>query len=242
MSLHHFSKDFAKQFRYECGLYSPTQEHQCGNLLVKKINGSDAEMVIIGERLTEKFFNEQLVHQIILTLKNNDFPAAGRLLHKAIGLRNECEAYLLQEPYTSPYYKEHVSMLHSFAELIQAFTVDFNENVYDQLRQYHTELLNLKDCLLAESSSLTDILEATEYYQAHILAFYNHFIDTWQAETNNNDSNGKGSVQLTTHMADQLQALLVHTEEILACLENTLALLLTWEDEMDMKELQEIYN
>jgi len=242
MSHHHFSKDFTKQFRNECGLYSPTPEFQYGNLLLKQFTGDDAEMAIIGETLSEKFFNRQLIDQIIHTLDNDDFPAACRLFNRVIALKKECEDYQRREPYTGHYYREQISMLGSFSELTHAFHIDFHEHVYEQLNNYYEAVQGSKECPVAESTSLRDIIDLTEFYLKNILAYYNYFIVSWQFEVNGSKATGMKGVQLTTYMAGHLQVLIVHIEGIMASIENTRLLFLTWEELMEIREMQELYN
>jgi hypothetical protein len=239
MSHTHYNIEFAKQYRNECGLYSPVQEFQYGNVLVKQVAGDEAEMAELGKRITEKFFNSHLIYHLLHTLKNDDFPAARRLLNKVTALRKECEAYLQQEPYTAHYYHDHIAMFQSFSELIDAFNTDFQEQVYSQLNQYYATLHTSTECPVAESSSIAEVIGSTEFYLKNILAYYNYFIVTWQSEANNNNDKG---VQLATYMGDHLQALIVYTEEMVACIENTRSLLLTWVEKMEIKEEQELYN
>lgn len=238
MSTHYFSKDFAKQFRNECALYSPMPEYQHGNLLIKQFSGVDTEMVILGERLTEKFFNTKLIAQIIITLRNEEIPAARKLFNMATALKNVCEAYLLTEPYTARYYNDLISLFDSFSKLIQAFKMDFDKKVCGQLTTYYIH--GSAENIAAESASLIPVIELTDFYLNNMLSYYNYFIATWQYEANNNNNN-KG-IAVTTHMADYLQALMMCTEETIARIENTRSLLLAWEAQMQIKEEQELYN
>ncbi|THU39529.1 hypothetical protein FAM09_13575 [Niastella caeni] len=235
MSNHYFSKDFAKKFRSKCELYAPTQEYQYGNLLIKHFEGNKAEMAVIGERLTEKFFNTEVISQIILTLKNEGFPAAGKLFNMAITLKNIGKAYLLNEHYTACYYSDLTGMLDSFSNFLHAFKVDFGEKVCGQLATYYVHGSSAN--LAPECASLIPVIELTDFYLNNLSTYYNYFTATWQYEA----TNGKG-VQATNYMADYLQALIMCTEETKTCIENIRSLLLTWEAQMQLKEEQELYN
>ncbi len=79
MSHHYFGKDFAKQFRNECGLYTATPEYHFGNLLVKQFAGNCEEVNAIAEDLTETFFNTQLVYKVMLAINNKAIPATNKL-------------------------------------------------------------------------------------------------------------------------------------------------------------------
>lgn len=237
MSLQSFSKDFAKQFRNECELYTPALEYKKGNLRVRQFNGDHAEMAILGERLAEKFFNTHLICQILLSIKHKAIPASRRLFNKVLELKNESEASLHLEPYTANYYNGLIHMLDSYSKLIISFKTDFEEQVYGQLNKYCTDILRSDGSAVAESSSLTPLIELTEFYLKNILAYYNYFIVSWQNEANNN----KG-IALTTHLADNLQGLMLYTEDAIACIENTHSLLLVWGAQMEIKEEQELYN
>lgn len=234
MSHHYFSKDFTKRFRDECELYTSAAEYQHGNLLVKQYTGDD-EMDIIGEKLSEKFFNNQLINQIILTLKNEAFPVTRRLFNNVMILKKQCEAQIQTEPYTARYYNKLITMLNSFSVLINNFYQDFNEHVCGQLTTYYAK--GSAKNIVAESASLIPVIELTDIYQNNISAYYNYFVAASQYEMKNDNG-----IALDTLMADYLKALELCTEEIIACNENTRSLMLAWEAQMQIKEEQELYN
>ncbi|HEX6427043.1 MAG TPA: hypothetical protein VF008_05125 [Niastella sp.] len=235
MSYHYFGKDFAKKFRNECELYSTNPEYQQGNLLIKQFTGDDTEMVILGERLTEKFFKTELISQITLTLRNEDIPATRKLFDMTTTFKNVCKAFLHIEPYAAPHYHDLIAMFDSFSRLIYSFNMDFDKKVCGQLTTYYVH--GSSENIVAESSSLIPVIELTDFYLNNISAYYNYFIDTWQYEANNNKS-----IALPTHMADYLQALMMYTQKTIASIENTRSLLLAWEAQMQIKEEQELYN
>lgn len=237
MSLQYFTNDFAKQFRSECGLYSAVEQYQFGKVLVTKFKGVDKEMPAIAQILTEDLLNTQLIHRILLTLKNDNLPAAGNLFNEVISLKDQCEACLAQEPYTARFYNERIKMLLSFSELVRSYSKDLREQVYSRLFTYYTDLHEAVEGPYAEISSLSEINGLTDFYLKNMLSYYNYFIDAWQFEVNN----GRG-IQVTTHMADHLQSLVLYIEEMIAGVEQTLSLLLHWEDQMEIREIQELYN
>ena len=237
MSLQSFSKDFAKQFRNECELYTPALEYKKGNLRVRQFNGDHVEMAILGERLAEKFFNTQLISEILLSIRNEAIPAARRLFNKVVEIKYESETSLLLEPYTANYYNGLIAMLDSYSKLIIAFKTDFEELVYRQLNKYCTDILGSDGSPVADSSSLTPLVELTEFYLKNILAYYNYFMVSWQNEANNNRG-----IALTTHLAEDLQGLMLYTEDAIACIEDAQSLLRAWETQMEIKEEQELYN
>lgn len=233
----YFNKDFAKQFRSECDLYCPAGEFQYGKILVRSIKNIDAKMPETAHMLADHFFNTGHIDQILLTLRNSNLPIAEQLYTEITGLMDQLESYVNEEPYTAHFYNDCITMLHSFSELINAFYRDFSEQVYSQLNKYYTDILGTANFLVADSSSLSEIISLTEFYLKNLLSYYNYFIVTWQYEENN----GKG-IQLTTYMADHLQLLIVHIEETLESVEKTRTLLLAWEQKMEILETQEIYN
>ncbi len=235
MSHHYFGKDFAKKFRNECELYSPTLEYQQGNLLIKQFTGDDTEMVKLGERLTEKFFHTQLIYKILISIRNEDIPTIRKLFNMAITLKKVFKAYLQIEPSTALYYNDLIALFDSFSKLIDAFEMDFDKKVCRQLAAYYVH--GSAENIVAESASLIPVIELTDFYLNNISAYYNYFIDTWQNEA----SNSKG-IGLTTHMADYLQALMLCMQETMACIENTRSLLCAWETQMQFKEEQELFN
>lgn len=234
---YYFGKDFAKQFRNECGLYSATPEYHYGNLLVKQFAGNCEEVNAIALALTETFFNTQLVYKIMLVISNKAIPATSELSRLAERYKMEFEYYLQHEPYTAHYYNDLIAMLDSFSRLINGFNTDFENQVYGQLSTYHTVLHTSQENYVAESVSLSQIIEQTEFYLKNVMAYYNYFIVAWQYEANNS----KG-VALTTYMADHLRELITGVEETLACMEDIRTLLLTWEVQMEIREDQELLN
>ena len=237
MSHQYFSKDFAKQFRCECELYSAVEQYQFGKMQVTKIKGVEAEMPEIGRILSEDLLNTQVIKQILFTLRNDNLPAARKLFKEVSLLREQCEAYLVQEPYTARFYNERIEMLLSFAELIGSFNNDFRNQVFTQLSVYYAGLLKPVEDPIAESSSLSEIMTLTDFYLKNILSYYNYFIAAWQMEANNS----KG-VQVSTCMADHLQALILFIEEMIIGVEETRSLLMHWEAQMETREEQELYN
>lgn len=237
MSPQYLTKDFAKQFRNECELYSPAEEYQYGKLRVKKFKGNDADVLLTGRKLTEMFFNVHLIDLILSTLRNKNLPAATKLITKTTALKNKCESYIQLEPYTAHFYNEHIAVLQSFSELTAAFYTDFQDQIYSQLSTYYIDIHEQNENPVAESSSLSEIIGLIEFYLKNILSYYNYFIVTWQHEANSN----KG-IQLTTYMADHLQMLIVFMEEMIAGIEEMRSLFLNWEAEIIIKDEQELYN
>ncbi len=84
-----------------------------------------------------------------------------------------------------------------------------------RLSTYHTDLHTSQEGYVAERSSLSQIIEQTEFYLKNVMAIYNYFIVAWQYELNNI----KG-VPLTTYMADHLHELITGAEETIACMED----------------------
>lgn len=235
MSAHYFGKDFAKKFRNECELYSSSPEYQQGNLLIKQFTGDDNEVFKLGERLTEKFFNTQLIYQTLISIRNEDIPSARKLFNMSITLKKVFKAYLQIEHSSALYYNDLIALFDSFSKLIDAFEMDFDKKVCSQLIAYYVH--GSSENIAAESSSLIPVIELTDFYLNNISAYLNYFIDTWQNEA----KNSKG-ICLITHMPDYLQALMLCTQETIACIENTRSLLLAWEAQMQFKEEQELYN
>lgn len=237
MSSQYFSKDFASQFRNEIEVYSPAGEFQFGKICIKQFKGNDSEMPETAKKLAARFFNSGNIRQILFVLKNGNLPVAGSLYKNLTALKSQLEGYLQAEPYTAHFYNERIAMLHSFSELIDGFYKDFSEQVCGQLNKYYNDICEQAECVVADSSSLSDIIGLTEYYLKSVLSYYNYFIITWQFEANNT----KG-IQLTTYMADHLQSLIVHVEEMIVSLEEARSLLLGWEEKMQIHEEQELYN
>ena len=237
MSFQNFSKDFAKQFRDECELYSHAGEYQYGKMLVKIVKGNHWDMSFTGKKLTEQFFNTSLIAHILHTLRNDNLSAARELIKNIQAIGSQFETYIKEEPYTAQYYNDRIAMLNSFSELIDAFYNDFEVQVYSQLNNYLKNIAGPAECPVAESSSLTELVVLAEFYLKNILSYYNYFLVTCQLEENNS----KG-VQLTTYMADHLQHLIVYIEELIAGIEDTRLMLLNWEEKMAIMEEQELYN
>lgn len=237
MSLQNFSKDFAKQFRNECELYSHAEEYQYGKVILKIVKGFNWDMSLTGNKLIENMFNTHLIAQILHTLKNDNLPAARKLIKNVKALSCQFDAYLKEEPYTAQFYNDRIAMLNSFAALIGAFYNDFEVQVYGQLNNYLKDITGTAESPVTESSSLTDLIVLAEFYLNNILSYYNYFIVTWQFEANN----GKG-IQLTTYIADHLQDLIVYIEELIAGIEVCRSSLLDWEENMAIMEEQELYN
>lgn len=237
MSHQFFSKDFAKQFRSECDLYSPVEQYQYGKLRLTKIKGTDAEMPAIAQMLSEELLNHQLLRRLLFTLKNENLPAAANLFNEVTTLKNQFEAYLAREPYTARFYNERIEMLLSFSALVRSFCNDFRDQVYSQLLAYYSNLLKAVEGPVAESTSLSEITTLTDFYLKNILSYYNYFLVAWQFEANNSKK-----PQVTTYMADHLQALILYIEELIAGVEKTRSLLLQWEAQMMIREEQDLYN
>lgn len=240
MSPQPFNKDFARHFRNESELYTLKEEFPFGNLLIRQYASDNGEMSVTGEKLIDQFFNTRLLHKILHTLKNDNLPFTRKLFNKIITFKNECETYQQQEPYTALFFKDHIAMFISFSRLMNAFKNDFQNKVYAPLDQYYTCLVESVNIPAADSSSLVQIIELTEFYLKNISNYYNYFITTWQFEVNN--SRSRKGIQLTSYMANQLQALISYTEDLMDCTENIRSLLLTWETQMEIKEQQELYN
>lgn len=241
MSHNDFSKDFAMQFRNEGELlYTAVEEFPFGNLLIRQYTSDNGEMSITGEKLIDQFFNTRVIAGILYNLKNENSPNARKLSGKIRSLKNECETYQQQEPYTAHFYKEHIAVFSSFAELIYALTNDFQAQVYDPLNQYYTHLIESANIAAAESSSIAQIIDMTEFYLKNILAYYNYIVVTWQSEANNSQSN-KG-VQVTSYIAGQLQELIAYTENLMEGIDNIRSLMLSWIVQTEIREEQELYN
>ena len=238
MSHNYFGKDFAKQFKYDCELYSPTPEYHYGNLLVKQFTGNYEELNTLGEELAETFFNTKLIYQIVCTIRNEAIPTASQLCKLIAEIKSKFEFDLQLEPYIAHYYNDLIAMLDSFAELINSFRKYIDEQVNSQLIKYHLDILATENSYIAESSSLLEVIDQIEFYLKNILSYYNYIIVTWQYESNNNS---KG-IDLTTYMADYLHDLIIKAEETIACIEDLRTLILVWEAQMEGREDQELYN
>jgi hypothetical protein len=237
MSFNYFGKDFAKQFKYESDLYSQTPEYHHGNLLVKQFTGNYDELNTLGDELAEIFFNSKLISLIVCTIRNEAIPTTSQLYKLITEIKGNFEYDLQLEPYTAHYYKDHIAMLDSFAQLINSFRKYLDENVNSQLFRFQLYIHTAENSYVAESSSLTEITEQMEFYLKNILSYYNYIIVACQYES----SNGNG-VDLTTYMADYLHDLIIKSEETIACIEDLRTLILTWVAEIGIRDDQEIYN
>ncbi|OQP63866.1 hypothetical protein A3860_23305 [Niastella vici] len=235
-----FSKDFAKQFRSESELYTATEEFPFGNLLIRQYAGDNGELSAIGEKLIDTFFNTRFIAQLLHSLKNENLPIDRQLLNKIKWFKNECETCQQREPYTARFYKDHIAMLLSFSELMNALINDFQDQVYDPLEQYYTHLTESANIAAVESSSIAPIIDMTEFYMKNILAYYNYIVTAWQFEASNSRSD-KG-VQLTSYIADQLQELMAYTENLIDSIDNIRSLMLCWIAQIQITEEQELYN
>ena len=232
-----FNKDFANQFRGECELYSTVNEYQFGKMVIKIVKGPDTDIPVTGETLTEIFFSCRLIAQILNFIRNENLSSAKRLTGNVKALNYQLETYLKEEPYTAHYYNDRIAMLNSFTELIDTLRKDLGMHIYSMWSNNLKNLSAPAEYPAVESSFLSDAIIITEFYLKNIFSYYNYFLVTWQYES----SNDKG-IQLTTYMADHLQALIGYIEEMMTGLEATRSLLLDLEQRMETVNEQELYN
>lgn len=222
MSYNYFDKDFAKQFKYERDLYSQSPEYHYGNLLIKQFTCNNKDLNTLGEELAETFFNSKLISLIVCKIRNEAIPTTSQLYKLITEIKSKFEFDLQLEPYTSHYYKDHIAMLDSFAQLTNSFRKYFDEEVNSQFFKYQLNLHTTENNYITKSSSLTQITEQIEIYQYE-------------------SSNGNG-VDLSTYMADYLHDLIIKPEETIACIEDLRTLILTWVTKIGIRDYQELYN
>lgn len=238
MSTEPFSIAFARQFRQEYTLYSATEEYQHGSLLFKQVTGELAAIGPLAALVAKKLHNAQLINRIITKLENEDIPQANYLCAIINSMSNEFNAYVEHEPYTARYYNDLIAMLDSFQKIADAFEKDVCEEVAGNLKHIYTAIDEQHSTVDIDDNYANTITEQIDFYLKNMLGYYNHFITIWQNEADNNQ---KGP-RLTTQVADHLSELIAVTELVIASMENTRELLLTWDAHMHMSEMQELFN
>jgi len=238
MSPEPFSAAFARQFRQEYTLYSATEEYRHGSLLFKQVAGDFAEMGPLTALVAEKLHNAPLVHRLIAKLENEDVPQARYLCAIIDSMSNEFNAYVEREPYTAGYYKDLIAMLDSFQKIADAFEKDVCEELANKLKDLYTAIHDEHLNAAIDDNYANTVIEQIDFYLKNMLAYYNHFMVIWQNEADNSQ---KG-LRLTTQVADHLSELIAVTELVIASMENTRELLLTWDAHVQMSEVQALFN
>lgn len=125
-----------------------------------------------------------------------------------------------------------ITLLHSFLDLIDAFTV----HGLQRIARSSTAVNSLPE----NSEEVSSVYNVTEDYQYQIMEYFQHFELLLAKESASTENNAR--VLVKSYVAHYLDTILHHTEQLINNTDSTLEMLHGWETVLQNREEQELYN
>jgi hypothetical protein len=241
MSSFTFNSSFTKQFRQEQPSVTFCAEEQTYEQVVLSTFNQlrEEDINVLGSALNEQLFDNAVIHRLLSKLTQKDSRDAQRLMAFIEETHQECRKNASTEPFTAQYYKHLLELLQSFQDLISEFETNGQELLLGNLNAcYSNDSFVVNESV--DSEEVATMHRIIEDYLYQIGEFYQYFHLLLQKETE--QDNSKSRVQVISHIAYYLDTLITCTEKMIINMEGTLDMLLEWENSLQSRESQSLFN
>lgn len=232
MGRYPLSSGFTRQFQQEPTCHFDVAAIPCQHLLFKTFGCNETDIRSFCQWLAPQLHDEAIIHGLQDKLANHDIPDVQRLYAFVQETSQELAAQAKAEPYTARYCNHLITLLHSFLDLIDAFTV----HGLQRIARSRTAVNSLPE----NSEGVSSVYNVTEDYQYQIMEYFQHFELLLAKELASTENNAR--VLVKSYVAHYLDTILHHTEQLISNTDSTLEMLHGWETVLQNREEQELYN
>ena len=236
MGCYPLTSGFTRQFQQEPAFHFDIEAIPCQHLLFKAFGCNETDIRSFSQWLAPQLHDQAIIRGLQDKLANHDIPDTQRLYELIQEISQELAAQAKAEPYTAHYYKHLITLLHSFLDLIDAFTM----HGLQMITCSATGCSNVVNSLPENSEGVSNLYNITEDYQYQIMEYFQHFDLLFTKESAGDENNGR--VLVKSYVAHYLDTILRHTEQLISNTDSTLEMLYDWETALQSREEQALYN
>ncbi|NII27578.1 hypothetical protein HB364_21020 [Pseudoflavitalea sp. X16] len=230
------SSGFTRQFQQESTCHFDVAAIPCQHLLVKTFGHNETDIRSFSQWLAPQLHDEAIIQGLQDKLANHDIPATQRLYAFVQETSQELAAQAKAEPYTAHYYNHLITLLHSFLDLIDAFTMHGLQMIACSTTVCSTAVNSQPE----NSEWVSKVYNVMEDYQYQIMEYFQHFELLLTKESAGTENNSR--VLVKSYVAHYLDTILHHTEQLINNTDSILEMLHGWETALQNREEQELYN
>ena len=234
MGRYPLNSSFTRQFRQEENIHFGAEAIPHCQLVFNTFGLPETEIRCLSNWLAPQLHDETIIHNLQDKLTNHDIPDAQRLYSFIQETNRELVAQAMEQPYPSNYYNHLITLLHSYLDLIDAFTRNGIQMISSS--GYFTS----DNSLSAGGEAVSNPYCIIEDYMYQIMEYFQHLDMLLQKESMPVENNARLLVK--SYVAHYLETIMHHTEQVLSNTDSTLEMLHTWETTLLNREEQELYN
>lgn len=236
MELHPLSSSFTRQFQQDENVQFGAEAIPCRRLLFKTINISGEEVHRLSYWLAPQLHDEVIMQNLQDKLAMQDVPGINCLSAFIQKTRRQLVAQTEAEPYTSHYYSHLIRLFDSFLFLIE----DFNQHGIAMLSDLCSEYFNTENKVPANAEAAGIAYCIVEDFMYQIMEYFQQFDGLLQQESAPSDH--KARLLVKSYVAQYLETMILHTENLLRNTDETLDKIRAWQSALQNREDQVLYN
>ena len=237
MQANNFNIHFLNQFHQECIGYPGKKAQQFKTLLFRQFAGKKHEISRLVPSVEQKLEDSEVICQLMSQLENENIPDYCRLSNFARKVKRQVSCYVMNEHFTTKYYKMVLGILDPFIRLVDDFHDKAQRVLLNKLKALHEVEKNLTKNTFISSDETDDLIVIMEQFLDYLYEYHNDFNSCIDK-----DSDGLKGVAVNTYMEHYMINLVSLIEKLMYDTKSTQTLLQCWKTKLANRELQAIYN
>ena len=237
MSIGRYNKAFVNQFRQDQIVYSFTDDRPYEHISFQQVSGNKQELDTLAKHLTNVIHDVPLINRLIDIMQNGAIPHSTHIAGYIQGVTMLFTDYGNTETYAATYFNSLVLALNDLEELAATFQKDTSEHLLDKLRLPFMNESALDNYLDIDVDTIYKIDNVIEYYMDNFEAYDNYFNSIIRQE----EGLEKGVI-VSSQVAYYLSQLVLLTDAFIVQLQATREILFEWEEQLNNREYQQLYN
>jgi hypothetical protein len=237
MQANNFNIHFLNQFHQECIGYPGKKVQQFKTLLFRQFGGRKHEISRLVPSVEQKLEDSEVICRLMTQLENENIPDYFKLSNFARRFKRDLSSYVMNEHFTTKYYKMALGILEPFIRLIDDFNEKTQQLLFNRLKALPKAEKHLAKNTSISSEEADDLIVIMGQFLDYLYDYYNDFNSSIDR-----DSDGLKGIAFPTNMEQHMTNLVSLIEKLMYDTKSTQTLLQGWKTQLANRELQAIYN